>query len=366
MIQRARLGFKYIFKYLSDELFRIAGLQYPSTKPLDMLCEITYNCNLKCPTCFRWTSRKDEHELGLKDWENIILNLERWLGIYRLSIGGGEPFLKEETLNICKFASRHGAFVSVVTNGSLIDKTLAKNILSSGLDALSLSLNSLKPEIHNMTRGTATSFDEVMKAIENLRDRRGMRLTISTTVMSENINDLVDLTGFVKSQGLDGINFQPLMGASTFPVFDKSGQFPKSSEGKLYSKIGENAENIDSIFERLMSMRKEGYPINNSLKHLRWMAKYLQNPANPELSGIPCKIGFKNFFIDPFGNVRICMVMEPIGNITKEAPENIWNSEKAQAHRETILKCHKTCRLLNCNFKELDLCYKVRNLIKKS
>lgn len=365
MMQRARLGFRYIYKYFSDEFFRLVGLRHPSTKPLDVLCEVTYNCNLKCPTCFRWTSGKDEHELGLKDWENIILKLERWLGIYRISIGGGEPFLKEETLDICRFASRHGAVVSVVTNGSLLDKKLAREISSSGLDALSLSLNSLNPEIHNMTRGTATSFNEVMSAIENLRDRGEMRLTISTTVLSENVNELVDLTEFVKSQGLDGINFQPLMVASTFPVFDKSGQFPESNEGKLYNKIGKNAENIDSIFERLVYMKKESYPINNSLKHLRYIAKYLQNPASPELSSIPCKIGFKNFFIDPFGNVRICMVMEPIGNIAKEAPENIWDSGKAEAQRETILKCHRTCRLLNCNFKELDLCYKIRNQIKK-
>lgn len=240
----------------------------------------------------------------------------------------------------------------------MIDKTLSEKIISSGLDALSLSLNSLNPDIHNMTRGTTGSFNEVMRAIENLKNRNGMRLTISTTVMRENINDLVGLVEFVKSEGLDGINFQPLMEAGTFPVYDKDGQSGKYSEGKLYYEIGKNTGDIDNVFEHLINMKGKGYPINNSVKHLKYMSKYLRKPADPGILSIPCKIGSKNFFIDPFGNVRICVIMEPIGNITKDTPQKIWNSEKAQEQSKIIRKCQKAWRLLNYNFKKLDLGYK--------
>lgn len=302
----------------------------------------------------------DENELGFEAWKSIIVKLKKWLGVFNLTFGGGEPFLKEDLLGICRFASEKGIVTSVVSNGSLIDKALGEKIIFSGLDALSLSLNSLNPEIHNMTRGTTSSFDEVMRAIENLKNRNGIRLTLSTTVMKENINDLIDLVEFVKSEGLDGINFQPLMEAEIFPVYDKDGQSGKYSKGKLYSEIGKNTGDIDNVFEHLINMKGKGYPINNSVKHLKYMSKYLRNPADSGILSIPCKIGSKNFFIDPFGNVRICVIMEPIGNIARDIPSKIWNCEKAQRQREMIRRCQKACRLLNCNFKELDLGYKVK------
>jgi radical SAM protein with 4Fe4S-binding SPASM domain len=361
--QRARLGGRYLSKYLMDGLLGAYNLNRSPLKPLDILCEITYACNLRCPTCFRWTSKPDEDELSLEDWKGLIGELKGWLGTFNLSFGGGEPFLREDLIDIIKFAYEKGILVTTVSNGSLIDKALAKKIISSGLDALSLSLNSLNPEIHNRTRGTEASFDEAKRAIENLKNRGDMRLTLSTTVMSENIRELPGIVELVRSDGLDGINFQPLMEAGTFPVYNREGETKKFQEGSLYKELGREKGHIDEVFTRLIEMKKEGYPVNNSIKHLRAMGKYLKDPENPEVLGIPCKIGSKNFFIDPFGNVRICSIMDPIGNIENEDPRNIWNSEKARTQRENIRNCGKACRLLNCNFKELDFSWRLGRIV---
>lgn len=362
--QRVNLGLRYIENYFISDFIKPLSGNYSIVKPLDVLCEITYNCNLKCPTCFRWTSKPDENELKFEDWKTAILDLKRWLRVFNLSFSGGEPFLKKDFLEICKFASENGAVVSAVSNGSLIDEGLAKRIVSSGLDALSLSLNSLNPEVHNKTRGTISSFTEVMSAIENLKERGEMRLTISTTVMKENINDLIGLVEFVRSQGLDGINFQPLMEASILPAYNKDGESQGFSEGKLFHEIGKGMKEND-VFDHLIDMKDKGFPINNSPRQLRYIAKYLQSIADPEILSIPCKIDSKNFFIDPFGNVRICEVMEPVGNISKDKPQKIWKSEKAKRQREKIRKCQKTCRLMNCNFKELDLGYRIKQILRQ-
>lgn len=357
-----RLGIQYVTKYLSGELLGAYYLNYSPVKPLDILCDITYRCNLKCPTCFRWTSKPDKNELGLKDWENIILALRKWIGPFNLVFGGGEPFMKKELLDIVRLASENGIVTSVVSNGSFIDKGLARKIVSSGLGAVSLSLNSLTSEIHNKTRGIDTSFEDVMSAIENLREREDLRLTISTTVMRENVHDLVRLVEFVKSEKLDGINFQPLMETSIYPIFNKDGKSNKLPVGRLCQELGKDMGNVDDVFNQLISMKNDGCHINNPAKQLKYTAKYLKDPSDPEMLDVKCKIGSKSLFIDPFGNVRLCMIMKPIGNITKEAPQKIWNSEKAQRQREMIRNCQKACRLLNCNYKELDLHYKIRSL----
>jgi MoaA/NifB/PqqE/SkfB family radical SAM enzyme len=366
---RARLGVSYARKYLMDEFSDASESKLVPAKPVDVGIAITYNCNLACPTCFRWTSEPDEHELNLEEWKIVIAKLKAWLGAFNLSFTGGEPFSRKDLLDIFKFASKNGVVTSVTSNGSLIDKTLARKIIASGLDGVSLSLNSLKREVHNKTRGTNGSFDEVMTAIENLRKREGMRLSLSTTVVRENISELPDVVEFVSSNGLYGVHFQPIMPATALPTYDKDGHFKKVSAGTPYRDLLKRKEviddaGVDHVFDSLISMKERGNSlILNSSQHLKEMAKYLKDPTNPEILEKVCQVGLKNFNIDPFGNVRLCTIMEVVGNVTKNSPAEIWRSANASSQRENIRTCEKTCRLLFCNYKELDFKHKVKRVV---
>ena len=366
--QRATLGVRYVKEYLMDEFSEAYDRNYLPSKPLDVICEITYICNLACPTCFRWTAKPDEHELNLEQWKGVLAKLKAWLGTFNLTFTGGEPFLRKDLLDIFKFASENGIVTGVVSNGSFIDKTLARKIVDSGLDGLALSLNSLKRHIHNETRGTNGSFDEVMTAIENLRERGGMRLSLSTTVVRENIGELIDIVEFVKATGLYGIHFQPIMPASTLPTFNKEGEFKKLSVGTPYRNLLKkdeviDDEGIDAVFDRLVSMTESGYPIISSAGHLKEVAKYLKDPTSPEILEKVCQVGVKNFNIDPFGNVRLCSIMEVVGNIITDSPAQIWRSENSSSQRGNIRTCEKTCRLMFCNHKELDFKQRFKRVV---
>lgn len=362
---RATLGVRYVKEYLLDQVSEGYGRSYLPAKPLDVICEISYLCNLACPTCFRWTSKPDEHELTAAEWKAVIAKLKAWLGGFNLTFTGGEPFLRSDLLEIFKFASENGIMTGVVSNGSLIDRALARKIVASGLDGLTLSLNSLTPEIHNKTRGTNGSFDEVMRAIDNLSERQGMRLVLSTTIVKESIGGLVDVVEFAKSRGLYGVNFQPIMPASTLPIFNKDGKTPQFATGRPYRNLLQEKQGaqIDEVFSRLLALKERGYPILNSSQHLREIAKYLKDPASPEILEKTCKVGIKNLNIDPFGNVRLCSIMEVVGNILKDEPADIWRSMNAAHQRETIRTCDKTCRLMFCNYKELDFKYRAKRVV---
>jgi MoaA/NifB/PqqE/SkfB family radical SAM enzyme len=366
--QRAKLGVRYVSEYVMDGVSGAYDRTYIPAKPLDVICEISYICNLACPTCFRWTSKPDEHELTAEQWKAVIAKLKAWLGTFNLTFTGGEPFLRQDILEIFKFASENGIVTGVVTNGSLIDKTLAKRIVDSGLDGLALSLNSLERHIHNETRGTNGSYDEVMTAIENLKERTGMRLSLSTTVVRENIHELVDMVEFVKSTGLYGIHFQPIMPASTLPTFNKEGEFKKVTVGTPYKNLLKRQEvigdeEVDEVFDRLIAMTKRGAPIISSEGHLREIAKYLKDPTNPEIIEKVCQTGVKNVNIDPFGNVRLCSIMEPVGNILENDPAAIWSSGNASSQRDNIKTCEKTCRLMFCNYKDLDFKQRFKRVV---
>jgi MoaA/NifB/PqqE/SkfB family radical SAM enzyme len=341
---------------------------YLPARPLDVICEITYLCNLECPTCFRWTSKPDEHELTAEEWKRVLGKLKRWLGPFNLTFTGGEPFLRaDDILEIFRFAADNGIMTTVVSNGSFIDERLAHRIVASGLDGLTISLNSLIPEVHNKTRGSKAAFDEVMRALDVMRQRDGMRLTLSCTILKENIADLPDVVAFAKRKGLYGVNFQPLMPATTLPVFDKDGQSMKFSVGSSYRNLVKEKEKerevVDKVFERLLAMKNEGYPILNSAGHLREIAKYLKDPTSPEILEKTCKVGIRNLNIDPFGNVRLCSIFGIVGNVKDDAPDEIWRSVAAAAQREEIRSCDKMCRLMFCNYKELDLKFRVKRVV---
>lgn len=363
---RTKLGFRYVKEYLMDEVSEGYGRTYLPSRPLDVICEISYVCNLECPTCFRWTAKPDEHELTADQWKTALLKLRKWLGTFNLTFTGGEPFLRKDILEIFRFAADNGIVTGVVSNGSLIDKALARKIVASGLDGLTLSLNSMVPEIHNKTRGTNAAFAEVMRAIDNMQDRNGMRLVLSTTIVKDSVTGLIDVVEFVKKRGLYGINFQPIMPASILPIYDKDGHTRKMAIGSPFKALLQNKENthIDEVFTRLLSMKANGYPILNSEEHLREMAKYLKDPTTPEILEKVCKVGIKNLNIDPFGNVRLCSIMNVVGNILTDAPEDIWRSINAAEQREQIRTCDKTCRLMFCNYKKLDFKYKAKRVLQ--
>jgi MoaA/NifB/PqqE/SkfB family radical SAM enzyme len=363
--QRATLGARFVKEFVLDEFADPYTRGYLLPKPLDVICEISYLCNLECPTCFRWTSKPDEHELTAEQWKGVLAKLKAWLGTFNLTFSGGEPFLRKDILEIFKFASENSIVTQVVSNGSFIDQALAKRIIASGLDGLTLSLNSMNPEIHNKTRGTSGAFDEVMRAIDNLQDRKGMRLSLSTTIVKDGISGLIDVIEFAKAKGIYGVNMSPIMPATTLPIFNKDGEARKSSIGTPYRDLLKNQEDfhIDEVIDRLIAMKEQGYPILNSEGHLKEIAKYLKDPTDPELLEKVCQTGVKNFNIDPFGNVRLCSIMEIVGNITKDPPAEIWRSANAAHQRETVRTCDKGCRLLFCNFKQLDFKYKAKRVI---
>jgi MoaA/NifB/PqqE/SkfB family radical SAM enzyme len=363
--QRATLGARYVKEYLLEGIADGYDRSYAPAKPLDVICEITYVCNLECPTCFRWTSKPDEHELTAAQWKDALSKLKAWLGPFNLTFTGGEPFLRPDLLEIFRFAADNGIVTGVVSNGSLIDRALARRIVASGLDGLTLSLNSLVPDIHNKTRGTKTAFDEVMAALDNLRDRDGMRLVLSTTIVKDNIEGLPDVIEFARSRGLYGVNFQPIMPATTLPVFNKEGQTVKFSVGSPYRDLLKQKENavVDDVFARLQAMKERGYPILNSSRHLTQIAKYLKDPTSPELLKDVCQVGVRNVNIDPFGNVRLCSIMDSIGNIVGESPADLWRSANAAEERHKIRTCDKGCRLMFCNYKELDFAFRAKRVM---
>ena len=93
-----------------------------------------------------------------------------------------------------------------------------------------------------------------------------------------------------------------------------------------------------------------GYPILNSPRHLELMKQYFRSPQ--QLVGYRCQVGHTNLAISPYGEVRICYQMEPIGNVGQQRLKDLWEGEQARACRDTIASCDRGCCIMNCNYNE--------------
>lgn len=328
---------------------KYANFGYAFNKPTHVTIDITYRCQLRCPTCTMWSSAPlhPRTELPSTEWKRIISRLKKWLGAYSLFFTGGEPLLRRDIFEIIDYAETGGVATGMVTNGYLLED-LFGDVITSRLSWLSVSLNGIMPHTHDASRGTRGTLEKVKAGIakvNSLRKKRKkrLRLTIATIIMPSNYDEILPLLSWVKKEGLDGVHFQILE--------DRARIRPLSESNSLISLKKPSFRPVKGgiqLLTHLIRKKQQGVPIINSLEQLRAFKEHLEKPKRTFLR--PCYGGTDRFSIDPFGKMSFCTDMRAIGKVTEEAPDTIWNSYKARQQRQAIKKCGKACRLMNCNF----------------
>ena len=136
-------------------------------------------CNLRCVGCYASEySKKDD--LPYKKLDEVI-GEARDMGIYFFTISGGEPFFRKEHLKI--FEKYNDCYFLVYTNGTLIDKKLAKKIRELGNVMPGISVEGFEKET-DRRRGKGT-YKKILTAMKNLKDE-GVIFGFSATPTSLN------------------------------------------------------------------------------------------------------------------------------------------------------------------------------------
>jgi len=324
----------------------------PLVKPSNVSLSLTNRCNLKCPTCSYWhtpASAKDT-ELTLEEMKKLLGQLREWLGPSQVGLTGGEPFLRPEIFDLFDECSRLGLRVLIVNNGSLLPPRRMEQLLEIArrpgepFDMISFSLNHLDPEKHDRTRGVSGSAEKIFRSLDaiNIPDR-AFRLTLSAIIMGYNIDNLPAMVRWAQKRGLDGVTLQIYYFQSGnenyVPGWFEKDPFWDSDRAK-----------IDRHVDELLELKAAGAPLTNTPEHLEYIRQYLKDPEKPIT--IPCKVGVANLDIDPNGDVRLCDVMKPIGNVRDTHPQEIWASAMARERRKEIHGCEAACRIKTCNFRK--------------
>ena len=105
----------------------------PLRAPVNITWEITSRCNLACRHCLSAELRGDRDDGlnsdttspdALRDltYEECISFVDQVadFGVFQLNLGGGEPFLRDDLLDVLRYAHSRGIVTCVSTNGSLL------------------------------------------------------------------------------------------------------------------------------------------------------------------------------------------------------------------------------------------------------
>ncbi|NIM17592.1 MAG: radical SAM protein [Candidatus Aminicenantes bacterium] len=179
------------------KILRNEGLRVP----MGIAFSPTMQCNLTCSGCYaRFYPR--ENELSTDTIDAFISEAET-LGVIFCVITGGEPFMRKDMLEICK--KHRNILFLIVTNGTYIDETAAREIAESGNILPMLSIEGTAEQTDERRgEGIYHKVTECMKQLQKHGVLFGFsavltRQTISTLGSDAFINAMIDLgcsTGF--------------------------------------------------------------------------------------------------------------------------------------------------------------------------
>lgn len=176
---------------------------------LSCTIRVTDKCNLKCVQCYSNANQKSEK--NIISYEEIISLLKELKNnnVIRLSITGGEPFLRADMLDILEAASNMGFEIYISTNGT-IDSIDFSRLANVNLKVLQISLDGLG-NVHDEIRGQKGSYEKAMSFIAKSKMvNTKIQVGVAFTLMKQNMENMISLYNVLKETAIDIFSIIPV------------------------------------------------------------------------------------------------------------------------------------------------------------
>jgi hypothetical protein len=145
-----------------------AGRDRAPRLPEIVQIESTNICNARCVFCPRDEMKRRQGVMDVELFHKVVDECAA-LGIRHVRLHNyGEPFVDRQLVDKVAYAKSKGiAEVGVISNGSLVDETVARGIIEAGLDAINISVDASGRDVFERTR-VGLKYDKVIANIERL------------------------------------------------------------------------------------------------------------------------------------------------------------------------------------------------------
>ena len=172
-------------------------------RPMLVFWEVTRACQLACKHC-RASATMDPLPGELSTSEGFDL-IDQVAGFGRpypiLVLTGGDCLLRPDLFELVAHAKGLGMPVALSPSVTpSLTPEMIERMVTSGISAVSISLDGALPATHDGVRGIPGHFEDTIKAITAL-SAAGLTVQVNTTVMRANLNELADVADLISRAG---------------------------------------------------------------------------------------------------------------------------------------------------------------------
>ncbi|HKZ87901.1 MAG TPA: radical SAM protein [Candidatus Bathyarchaeia archaeon] len=306
---------------------------YAYSAPLRMDLALSFKCQNNCIHCYAGGPHETP-ELSTEQWKQVIDCLSD-IGVFIVTFTGGEPTLRDDLPELLLYAQIKGMVTGLITNGrKLKDKEYVVTLEKAGLDFVQVTLESHKPEVHDLMTASSGSWKETLAGIRNAVNSQ-IYVTTNTTLSKHNASRFLDTIDFIKALDVAAFGCNSLI-----------------YSGKANTVSQEFALTYDELNLILPSIRSKAEHLG--LKFLWYTpTQYCRfNPVQAGLGVKSCTAALINMCVAPNGDVYPCQsYFESLGNILKDKWSKIWNHPTAMKIRSRAYveeKCNDCPQLQIC------------------
>jgi len=289
-----------------------------SFRPSIIAWNLTRLCNELCQHCYLnagpYADRSDE--LPPEECLGVLEHLGELAPGALLIFTGGEPLLRQDIYDLARAAREEGFTVVVGTNGLRLTPERLARLQEAGVQGVALSLDSLRPEVHDAFRGRSGAWEATVASIEHLRED-GLPFVLQTTVSRVNLQELPDLVAFAAEKGARAHNLY-------FLVPTGRGQtFTSDITSREYETLLHDIRRWQQAYTGRLLLSAKCAP---HYQRVLWQ----DDPESPYLRTFDqgaggCPAGIQYLGIRPNGDVTPCPYL-PLygGNLRRQSPAEIW------------------------------------------
>lgn len=344
------------------EQFKVSFLEecknFFRTKELDCIqVGITSYCNGRCIYCPRalqeasWQSHHMSPETFAKLWELMRksqrVHLQGW----------GEPLLHPHFFEFVELARRADCQVSTTSCGLYLNESMAKKIVSSGIDVIAFSLAGTDEET-NASR-QQVSFDKVSKNIQLLQTIRKkeqavhLEIHLAYLVLASNMDALYNVPQIMDLWDIHGVVISTL---------DCDAGLANYKDESFQPHDTEKIARLRAILEHIQKeIRTQGRSIHFELPHpvpSQTCREHAHKTCYIDTHGVLSPCIYLNLPLDKTLNSSAHTTSQEstqgiikhyeIGNINQESALNLWNTQEYVAFRECLINQNPPDFCKNC------------------
>ncbi|HBG69949.1 MAG: hypothetical protein A2W93_05510 [Bacteroidetes bacterium GWF2_43_63] len=276
---------------------------------------VTGKCNLRCSFCYAGINHDcttDSHDLSSDEIKQIIQKIRYQAKVPSISFTGGEPTLRADLPALIAYAKSLDMRVNLISNGFLIDESMAAEFKRSGLDSAQISLEGTTQSTHESITGIPGSFANALNAVAVLNSNN-IRTHTNTTLSKQNMHEAAELPQFLKQQ-LKAERFSMNL------IIPTGSALANEMHLLQYSEAGEIIRSVNAAAAK----RKIEF---------MWYSPTplcIFNTITEGLGNKGCAACDGLLSVDPGGNILPCSSWnEPLGNLLTHDFNSIWFSDRS-------------------------------------